>query len=247
MQENLFESELFGHERGAFTGADKKKEGLIEVAENGTVFLDEIGEITPSIQAKLLRVLETGKFRRLGGTRDLTSNVRFVAATNRSLKEMSDNGEFRSDLYYRLSAFCIDVPPLRDRRDDIKPIAQYFLETRKFLRNVKKEFSPKTLKALTGYSWPGNIRELRNVIERAILVSGKSSRINTEHISLQDSSRGGSSAVDFSFDHEPTLEEFRNYYLEYLLKSHSGNRHEVARALGMSERNTYRLIKKLGL
>jgi len=246
LQENLFESELFGHERGAFTGADRKKEGLIEVAESGTVFLDEIGEISPAIQAKLLRVLETGQFRRLGGTRDLSANVRFVAATNRSLQEMVGEGSFRSDLYYRLCAFIINVPPLRQRKGDIELIAEHFLQTRKFLRNADKKFTPQTLKALAGYNWPGNARELRNVIERSILISAESPRITPHHISLPKLAESNYAKVEFSFDHEPTLEEIRAYYLSYLLEAHNGNRQEVSKALGMSERNTYRLIKKLG-
>jgi DNA-binding NtrC family response regulator len=246
LQENLFESELFGHERGAFTGAERKKEGLIEVAESGTVFLDEIGEISPAIQAKLLRVLETGQFRRLGGTRDLVANVRFIAATNRSLQEMVSEGTFRSDLYYRLSAFIINVPPLRQRKGDVELIAEHFLQTRKFLRNADKKFTPQTLKALAGYNWPGNARELRNVVERSILISAESPLISPQHISLPKLAEINDAKVQFSFDHEPTLEEIRSFYLAYLLETHNGNRLEVSKALGMSERNTYRLIKKLG-
>ena len=245
LQENLFESELFGHERGAFTGADRKKEGLIEVAENGTVFLDEIGEISPVIQAKLLRVLETGKFRRLGGTKDLAANVRFVAATNRSLQEMSNEGSFRSDLFYRLSGFTITVPPLRERKSDIKALAQYFLDRRKFQRNESKVIAPATFKVLLSYDWPGNVRELRNVVERGILMSANSPRILPEHVSLPSMSDGYTARVTLNFDHEPTLDEIRDRYLVQLLESHNGNRQEVAKALGMSERNTYRLIKKL--
>ena len=247
LQENLFESELFGHERGAFTGADRKKEGLIEVAESGTVFLDEIGEISPSVQAKLLRVLETGKFRRVGGTRDLEANVRFIAATNRSLQEMCTEGAFRSDLYYRLSAFEIYVPPLRDRKSDIELIAQFFLAIRKFSRNVEKTLSVAAVKKLVSYDWPGNVRELRNVIERAVLVSGKASKITPEHISIHGHVGSKTAKVELAFAHEPTLDEIRDVYLVRLLETHNGNRQEVAKALGMSERNTYRLIKKLGL
>jgi two-component system NtrC family response regulator len=245
LQENLFESELFGHERGAFTGADRRKEGLIEVAESGTVFLDEIGEISGAIQAKLLRVLETGKFRRLGGTRDLTANVRFVAATNRSLQEMSAEGTFRSDLFYRLSPFTIHVPPLRERRADIEAIARHFLATRKFARHIEKDFAAKTMKALLAYHWPGNVRELRNAIERGILMSGNAPRILPSHIALPDGEDSVNSSIEFSFDHEPTLEEIRDVYLGKLMETHQGNRKEVSQALGISERNTYRLIKKL--
>ncbi len=247
LQESLFESELFGHERGAFTGAERKKEGLVEVAEDGTVFLDEIGEVSPSIQAKLLRILETGTFRRVGGTRDLTANVRFIAATNRGLQDMVSGGSFRSDLYYRLSAFTINVPPLRARKSDIESIAQHFLSNRKFMRNIKKEFSPGAVKALASYSWPGNVRELRNVVERSVLLSAGLPRILREHITLPKDSGGAVARIEFSFDHEPTLDELRDHYLTQLLEMHCGNRQEVSRALGMSERNTYRLIKKLGL
>ncbi len=245
LQENLFESELFGHERGAFTGADRKKEGLIEVAENGTVFLDEIGEISPSIQAKLLRVLETGKFRRLGGTRDMTANMRFVAATNRDLREMTDGQKFRSDLFYRLTAFVITVPPLRSRKPDIRLLAQHFLDNRKFSRNISKQFAPSALRALSKYHWPGNIRELRNVIERAFLVSGMSAHISAEHISLPETDNGSGAKITLAFDREPTLDELRDSYLKHLLESHSGSRHDLAETLGISERNTYRLIKRL--
>lgn len=246
LQENLFESELFGHERGAFTGAERKKEGLIEVAENGTVFLDEIGEINASIQAKLLRVLETGKYRRLGGTRDLNSNVRFVAATNRDLRKMADGIGFRGDLYYRLSAFVINVPPLRDRRSDIPLLANHFLETRKFSRNKSKQISASALKALGRYHWPGNIRELRNVIERAFLISGNMPRILPEHITLPDVPGSAGPSVTLSFDKEPTLNALRDAYIEKLLDSRGSNRHELAEILGISERNTYRLLKQLG-
>ncbi len=247
LQENLFESELFGHERGAFTGADRKKEGLIEVAENGTVFLDEIGEISPAIQAKLLRVLETGIFRRLGGSRDLTANVRFVAATNRELQDMSNEGSFRSDLYYRLSAFTISIPPLRKRREDIELIAGHLLASRKFMRAVDKKFAPSAVHALKRYSWPGNVRELRNVVERSVLISAGSSRISPEHLSLPDETDSAKPRIEFSFDHEPTLEELREHYLAQLLDNYDGNRQKVSQALGISERNTYRLIKKFGL
>ena len=247
LQETLFESELFGHEKGAFTGAERKKEGLIEVAERGTVFLDEIGEISPVIQAKLLRVLETGQFRRLGGTKDLIADVRFVAATNRSLQEMVEDGTFRSDLYYRLSAFNIQVPPLRKRKGDIVHLAMHFLETRKFQRSINKVLAPASLKTLTAYNWPGNVRELKNVIERGILLSSNSPRILPEHVSLPKTANSNIPAVDLSFDHEPTLDEVRDIYLAYLLEAHNGNRKEVAETLGISERNTYRLIKKLKL
>ncbi|HHI82571.1 MAG TPA: sigma-54-dependent Fis family transcriptional regulator, partial [Rhizobiales bacterium] len=180
-----------------------------------------------------------------GGTKDITANVRFVAATNRSLQEMVAAGTFRSDLFYRLSPFTISVPALKERKSDIKPLARHFLETRNFKRNVNKVFAPATTRMLAGYDWPGNVRELRNVVERAILVSAASPRILPEHISIPSSPAGTRPKVELSFDHEPTLEEIRDRYLLLLLETHDGNRQEVAKALGMSERNTYRLIKKL--
>ncbi|MBP8283816.1 MAG: sigma-54-dependent Fis family transcriptional regulator, partial [Chromatiaceae bacterium] len=158
LQEKLFESELFGHERGSFTGADKQKRGLVEGAEGGTLFLDEIGEIEPSIQAKLLRILETGTFRRVGGTRDLQANVRIVAATNRDLAAMGRAGTFRVDLYYRLSAFVIDTPPLRDRRDDIPYLVAHFVQNHNFSRRINKHVSNEAIRRLVSYDWPGNVR-----------------------------------------------------------------------------------------
>ncbi|MCB1425974.1 MAG: sigma-54 dependent transcriptional regulator [Zhengella sp.] len=245
LQETLFESELFGHERGSFTGADRRKEGLIEIADGGTVFLDEIGEISPAIQAKLLRVLETGKFRRLGGTRDLESDVRFVAATNRDLRTMANGQEFRSDLYYRLSPFEILVPPLRERREDIPALAEFFLANRKFSRNIAKQFAPSALKALTRYGWPGNIRELRNVVERAFLISGRSARILPEHISLPEGDGKDKTGISLSFASEPTLDELRDAYVARLMDRHGGNRQELAARLGISERNVYRILARL--
>jgi len=160
LHDNLFESELFGHERGAFTGAVTQKRGLIEGAKGGTLFLDEIGEISSVAQAKLLRFIETGHYRRLGGVKDLTSDARLVAATNRDLEQLSQENEFRSDLYYRLSAFTITVPPLSDRREDIPLLARHFLAKHDFSRRITKELSGGALQALTAYDWPGNIREL---------------------------------------------------------------------------------------
>jgi DNA-binding NtrC family response regulator len=239
LHENLLESELFGHERGAFTGADRKKEGLLEVADGGTVFLDEIGEISPAIQAKLLRVLETSRFRRLGGTRDISVNVRFITATNRNLQAWVKEGKFRGDLFYRLSPFVITVPPLRDRRKDILPIAEFFLNTRSFMRNVHKEFHASTKKALENYNWPGNIRELRNAVERGLLMSSDSQVIMPQHIALPAHVQPLGSFV-LNFDHEPTLEEVKAVYTNRILDMHGHNRGQAAKAMGVSERNLYR-------
>jgi DNA-binding NtrC family response regulator len=241
LQEKLFESELFGHERGAFTGADKQKRGLIEGAEGGTLFLDEIGEIEPSIQAKLLRVLETGVFRRLGGTRDLQANIRVVAATNRDLAQLCDEGSFRPDLYYRLSAFVIDTPPLRERRDDIPYLANHFIRNHNFSRRINKSISAEAIRKLTAYDWPGNVRELKNVIERAIILSRDTNLIRPEHLAFANRL-----AVDFSlkFDHDPTLEEIQLEYVRLLLSKFMGHRGKVAEVMDVSERSIYRLLKR---
>lgn len=251
MHENLFESELFGHEKGAFTGADRQKKGLIESAEGGTLFLDEIGEIGPPIQAKLLRVLETGHYRRLGGTRDLTANVRIVAATNRNLLEMSREGTFRPDLFYRLNAFTIVVPPLRERKEDIPALVNHFISNHDFSRRVNKHLSDEALKKLINYFWPGNIRELKNMVERAIILSGESALILPEHITLSDMTsiqfnrpQRAIKGVEMSFEDTPTLEELEKHYLGLLLEKYDSHRGKVARTLGISERNVYRLIKK---
>jgi len=247
LQEKLFESELFGHEKGAFTGADRQKKGLIEVAEGGTLFLDEIGEIDGTIQAKLLRILETGQFRRLGGTRDLVANVRVVAATNRNLAEMVEEGSFRADLYYRLNCFNIQVPPLRERREDIPLLAQHFLRNHNFSRRIDKQISPAAIRKLVAYDWPGNIRELKNVIERAIILSRDKPMVGPEHLAFGTATQRGSALVSFSFNHDPTLEELEAEYLSLQLKKRSGRRAEVAETLGISERSVYRMIKRFDL
>lgn len=243
LQETLFESEIFGHERGAYTGADRQKKGLIEEAEGSTLFLDEIGETGPANQAKLLRVMESGTFRRLGGTRTLKADVRFVVASNRDLAQMAQEGTFRADLYFRMASFVIKVPPLRERREDISLLAQHFLQT--FGGGVEREMTPDALKLLTAYDWPGNVRELRNLIERAVILAGRDRRIRPDHFGMLTARRAG--AVVFSFDHEPSLEEIEKDYLRRTLVRYSGNRAKVAGILGISERNIYRLIKQYEL
>jgi DNA-binding NtrC family response regulator len=247
LQETLFESELFGHEKGAFTGADRLKRGLIEGAEGGTLFLDEIGEIEPSIQAKLLRVLETGVFRRLGGNKDLQANIRVVAATNRDLAAMSQAGEFRADLYYRLSAFVIEVPPLRERRDDVPYLATHFIQNHNFSRRINKRLSGEVIRRLTAYDWPGNVRELRNVVERAIILSGDSNNIRPEHLAFGAGGGRDGVKLTMSFEREPTLDELQAEYLRMQLHKHSGHRARVAEVLDVSERNIYRLIRRHNL
>jgi DNA-binding NtrC family response regulator len=246
LQENLFESEVFGHEKGAFTGADKQKKGLIEGAEGGTLFLDEIGEIGAATQAKLLRVLETGQFRRVGGTRDLQANVRVVAATNRNLEAMSQKGTFRADLYYRLGAFLIDVPPLRERRKDIPGLVEHFILNHDFSRRINKSVTGTAMKRLIAYDWPGNIRELKNVVERAMILSGERRIIGPEHLAFHGETNAAEIGFALKFDHEPTLSEIEQVYFRLLMERYSGNRAMIAKRMGISERSVYRLVDKYG-
>ncbi len=247
LHHSLFESELFGHERGAFTGADRRKPGLIEGAEGGTLFLDEIGELDLTLQAKLLRVLESGFFRRLGGTKDLRANVRIVAATNRNLEQVSREGKFRRDLYYRLSSFLVQVPPLRERREDVAELVEHFIHHLDIPLRVKKTVSTAAMKQLVAYDWPGNVRELRNIVERAIILSGGGHEIRPEHLAFGASEARASTGTSLTFAHDPSLEEIEQRYLEKMLDKHSGHRAIVAKVLGVSERNLYRLIRKYGL
>ena len=248
LQETLFESELFGHEKGAFTSADRQKKGLIEGAVGGTLFLDEIGEIPAAIQAKLLRVLETGKFRRVGGNRDLLSDVRIVAATNRNLKKMSEDGKFREDLYYRLESFTIVTPPLRDRREDIPLLVDHFIRNHSFSMRIQKSVTRDAMRKLIAYDWPGNIRELRNVLERAIILSRDRKTIRSHHLTFAGTSQkqaGLQLSIPVGVD--PTLEAIEEAYLRVLLKKFAGHRASVAQVMGISERNVYRLIRKYRL
>ena len=248
LQENLFESELFGHEKGAFTGADRQKKGLIESAAGGTLFLDEIGEIPPAIQAKLLRVLETGQFRRVGSERNLTSDVRIVAATNRNLKKMSENGDFRVDLYYRLEAFTISTPPLRERREDIPLLVEHFIKNHDFSMCVNKTVTKEAIRKLIAYDWPGNVRELKNVVERAIILSRKNKTIRSQHLTFSSCEPVNSGIkLNVSSEQDPTLDELEACYLKMLLNKHAGHRSTVAQVMGISERHVYRLINKYSL
>ncbi len=184
LPETLLESELFGHERGAFTGADRMKRGLLESADGGTVFLDEIGEMVPLLQAKLLRFLEEKSFKRVGGAADIKVDVRVIAATNRSLQDEVKKGRFREDLFYRLNVMAVPLPPLRDRRDDVPRLLRHYidifnLEFRKKIQGL----SAGALKALQGYAWPGNVRELRNAVERAMLLTDDD-QLSESHFSM---------------------------------------------------------------
>lgn len=243
LQENLLESELFGHEKGAFTGADRAKAGLFEVAEGGTLFVDEIAEMAPALQAKLLRVLEDGHYRRVGSTQEKHADVRVVAATNKTLEDEVKAGRFREDLFYRLNVVTIVLPPLKERRDDIPILVAHLLETRPMGR-TPFTVEAETMRVLLGYDWPGNVRELANVLERAqILAEGTT--ITTDDLPenlVQASSpvAGGAAGPD-------NLEGVERRHVEEVLRRHDGNKVRAAKALGVSRRTLYRLIDKFGL
>jgi len=243
LHENLLQSELFGHEKGAYTGAVRLKHGLFEVADRGTIFLDEIGEITPPLQVKLLRVLETGTFRRVGGTADIKVDVRVIAATNQALETMMKEKSFREDLYYRLNVFSLAIPPLRDRREDIPLLAEYFIGNSAIAPKRHVRVSAAAMQVLTRYLWPGNVRELENVIERALILCD-AGLIEPEHLPL-------GVRLEPSFRHVEddgqlvTLEEVERRYIRRVLEECKGHRHKAATILGISERNLYRKLKEL--
>lgn len=246
---DLSASDLFGSQ-GDGAGGRAGHEGLIAAAENGSLFLNDIERLDPALQVKLLRVIETGRFRPTGSTVGQATSVRFLAASSQDLEQLSQNGTFRSELYYRFSAFTVAVPPLRSRKTDIPSLATHFLMARDFHREVEKTFAPNTIDTLVAYDWPGNLRELRNAIERGVIISGGQAMISPEDMALptiQPDSMAeiSSSGIALQFDGEPTLNDIRDAYIFLLMERHNGNRKLVSKALGMSERNTYRLLNKL--
>lgn len=249
LQESLLQSELFGHERGAFTGADKAKPGLFEVAHCGTIFLDEIGEISPATQVNLLRVLDTSVFRHVGGTREIRVDVRVLAATNRDLPAMVAKGLFREDLYYRMSTISIEVPPLRKRTGDIELLACHFVAMLNERYGSRKALAQETMETLRRHAWPGNVRELLHAVEAAVIVS-EGAEILPEH--LPASVRGGATAQAalVSADDSgriPTLFELEVEHIRRALEVSQGHRGNAARLLGISERNLYRKLKEYRL
>jgi two-component system response regulator HydG len=237
LSENIIESELFGHVKGAFTTAVKDKDGLFQAANGGTLFLDEIGELTPAVQAKLLRVLQEGTFERVGDTKTIKTDVRIIAATNRNLKKLSENGDFREDLYFRLAVFPVDIPPLRERKEEIPVLAQYFIDkhTEKFGKLVKNA-SQQYLTKLKNYSFPGNIRELENIVERSIILSSGTKLEAATLPDFGDSSSGGLSIRDNE----------RDLILKALKKT-GGNKTKAAEVLEISRRTLHNKIKEFDL
>jgi two-component system, NtrC family, response regulator HydG len=246
----MLESELFGHVKGAFTGADRERKGWIEHANGGTLFLDEVGDIPTSTQVKLLRVLETGEIVRVGTNEPIKVNVRLISATNRDLSDAITGGSFRQDLFHRLKVVSVKLPPLRARREDIPLLIDFFLKD--FTASHGKTISaltPAARKALTVYPWPGNVRELRNTIESMVVidvdgvldVDDLPEDIQAAAPAVGDAGGGASSLVGHS------LEEIERYYIAETLKHTGGNREEAARLLGIGERTLYRKIKEYGI
>jgi DNA-binding NtrC family response regulator len=253
--ETLLESELFGYEKGAFSGASASKPGKFELADKGTLFLDEIGDVPAAIQVKLLRVLQDREFERLGGTKTHRVDVRLVAATNRDLRAALEEGTFREDLYYRLNVVAIDIPPLRERKEDIPALASYFLE--RYARESAKRLTgitPEAIKRLTDYHWPGNVRELQNVIERGVTLfsnppSGATAGImlDTADIYLDDSAAGSSSNSTHVLPPGMTLEQWEDETIREALRRANGNKSQAARALGLSRNALRYRLSKLGV
>jgi DNA-binding NtrC family response regulator len=249
LAETLMETELFGHEKGAFTDARAMKRGLVEMADGGTLFLDEIGELSLRLQSKLLAFLEDRSFRRVGGTRDLSVNVRVVAATNRTLEKEVEAGAFRADLFYRLSVVPVTIPPLRERPSDVGPLAKHFVETfnREFSKRVRR-IDDDALDILAAYTWPGNVRELRNVIERSMLLTEGDvleAQMLPRELHAGHSSRGGLAVAlgPGGID----LDELERTLLEAALKRSEGSRSGAGRLLGLSRHQIRNRLKKYGV
>ena len=249
---DLLENELFGHEKGAFTGAVKREAGKIEIAEGGTVFLDEIGDMSLSLQSHLLRVLQDQTFYRVGGTQSVHTDVRFVAATNKDLNQAIRQGSFREDLYYRLQVISVTLPPLRERRDDIPALANYFISRPgKFGLNKRCSLSANAIRVLTDYGWPGNIRELENVLTRAfILAPGPT--IEAEHLCLAESASATTTPTDQPIHPSPSstkgyhelMEAYSKWVLEEALKRNEWNQTRAAEALGLQRTYFTKLIRQ---
>jgi DNA-binding NtrC family response regulator len=250
LTETLLESELFGHEKGSFTGAYARKLGRFELADGGTIFLDEIGEISPAVQAKLLRVLEERKFNRVGGVETIEVDTRVVAATNRNLEQNVKSGKFREDLYFRLNVFPIWIPPLRERRDDIPRLVQYFLKKHQYRGRALDEG---LMDQLTGYDWPGNVRELKNILERAMILSDGAD-IQAHHVGIKpglptkEAAPEAQQQVGDSLRISPlSLEEMEKNMIIEALKKSKGNKTEAAKALHITRRMLYSRMKKYNL
>jgi len=241
----LLESELFGHEKGAFTGAVAQKKGKVELAEGGSLFLDEISELAPELQAKLLRVLQEREFERVGGTRSIPLDIRLIAATNKSLAQAMDANQFRKDLFYRLNVVAVTLPPLRDRREDIPELAEHFLrKARAKCQALARSISPEAMACLTQYEWPGNIRELENAIERAAVLG------TNELIQPDDLPEGvveGGEVSGESANYYAALKEFKKQLIQQALQKANGSYVDAAKLLGLHPNSLLRLMRNLNV
>ena len=243
LSETLFESELFGHEKGAFTGAQTTKQGLVEAADEGTLFLDEVGDIPLPLQVKLLRLLETGAFRRVGSLEPRRTDFRLICATHRNLKEMVDNNQFRQDLYHRINGFPISLPSLKERKEDIPLLAESLLK--RMLGEKTLNIDPKTFAVLKQYDFPGNVRELRNVLARASLMADGDT-ILPQHLSEEFEPYLDADSVDLSLNFTGDLlplDDLERVYLKYAVARYKGDKRALAKVLGVSERTLYRKLE----
>jgi DNA-binding NtrC family response regulator len=245
--ENLLESELFGYEKGAFSGATHTKPGKFELADKGTLFLDEIGDVPPAIQVKLLRVLQDREFERLGGTKTLKVDVRLVAATNRDLRAALEEGSFREDLYYRLNVVSIDIPPLREHKEDIPALAAFFLQ--RFAKESGapvKSITPAAGKTLMDFHWPGNVRELENVIQRAVTLCPRDA-LDVDDIQIDHRTSSSSSSDGPLLPEGMTLEKWEQEIIREALRRANGNKSQAARALGLSRNALRYRLSQMGV
>ncbi|MEO6066636.1 MAG: sigma-54 dependent transcriptional regulator [Gemmatimonadota bacterium] len=246
LSSTFLDSELFGHEKGAFTDAKDRKQGLFEIADRGTIFLDEIGDLAVELQPKLLKVLETKTFRRLGGTREITVDVRLIAATNRDLPSDVAAGRFREDLYYRLNVMPLELPPLRERsrEDRLALITRLFQDLRSSVPGAPSLIAPEALERLLGHPWPGNVREMRNVLERALILGRGNVSVTHEHLPSDFRARGGTGERR----HVPlSLDDLERQHIERTLKHHQGNRTRAADELGISRATLINKIRRFAI
>jgi DNA-binding NtrC family response regulator len=249
LTETLLENELFGHERGAFTGADRLQKGKLEMADGGTIFLDEIGDMSLPLQAKLLRVLQDREFHRVGGTRLVSINIRVIAATNKDLRQTVKNGEFREDLFFRLNVISLTLPPLRERPDDLPALAKFFLN--RHARDAKRPgmmFSPAAMETMSRYRWPGNIRELENVVARSVVLN-QSDTIEPDMLSLDaiGPNSTGERLSYFSLPYHESMKEHTRTLILLALREECGNQTKAAARLGLQRTYLARLIKQYGI
>lgn len=248
LSDHLLESELFGHEKGAFTGAHQQKKGLLEVAQGGTLFLDEIGDMKPSLQAKLLRVLQDREFERVGGTQQIKVDIHVLAATNQDLQRAIAEGRFRTDLFFRLNVISLVIPPLRERRDDIATLTRFFVARyAKEMKRLQLEIHPKAIEALQHYAWPGNVRELANIIERAVVLA-HGDVITVDDLSLEHEETEGQGADRLmTLPFHESVEEFKRQRVQEALDQSGGSKAKAAQALQLQPTYLSRLCKQFNI